>query len=67
MPLLEFINSIYAKYLLNIFGNVCIDYCLLCTILVTVVTIVKAERSISKLGNSLKTSQRSTADRKRLN
>lgn len=47
----------------TIFGNICIGLRIFCTIPVTV---AEAERSFSKLGNSLKTWQRSSTGQTRL-
>lgn len=61
---LKLLNSIYEKNLQPIFLNLCTAIRLFCTIPVTVST---AERSFSRLSNSLKTWQRSTTGQTRLN
>lgn len=61
---LKLLNLIYEKNLQAIFANVCIALKLFCTVPVTVST---AERSFSRLANSLKTWQRSTTGQDRLN
>lgn len=61
---IKLLNLIYEKNLETIFLNICTAIRLFCTIPVTVST---AERSFSKLSNSLKTWQRSTTGQDRLN
>ena len=61
---LQLLNSIYEKQLEPVFMNVCIALRIFCTIPVTVAS---AERAFSKLGNVLKTWQRSSMSQERLN
>lgn len=61
---IRLLNAIYDKKLQGIFANVCLAIKLFCTVPVTVSS---AERSFSRLANSLKTWQRSTTSQERLN
>lgn len=61
---IRLLNAIYDKKLQGIFANVCLAIKLFCAVPVTVSS---AERSFSRLANSLKTWKRSTTSQERLN